>query len=226
MIAEIFPEFYDIRGRKSFRPGGSQRRAGFRPTFPIGRNFTQPLKFQARDLAEMRKFLVSCRYSKRRAEAETDYWQPPEEFEQTRTGDCVDFALWVWRQVVGMGYEARFVGGRAGKYGAGHAWVTFEKDGRSYLLEPQLRFVGLRMPRVSTLRYHPLTSVTWNGRKASFYQHEERRSDPPLSLVPALVGEWLQIWFRFWRRTLPLIVVGLVRRVFLGKLRERLSLET
>jgi hypothetical protein len=29
-------------------------------------------------------------------------------------------------------------GGQAGKLREGHAWVTFEKDGRFYLLEPRL----------------------------------------------------------------------------------------
>ena len=35
-----------------------------------------------------------------------------------------------------MGYEARFVVGRAGKYGAGHAWVTFVDNQKGYLFGP------------------------------------------------------------------------------------------
>ena len=32
-----------------------------------------------------------------------------------------------------MRFRARFVGGKAGKFGAGHAWVTFEKNGKYFL---------------------------------------------------------------------------------------------
>src|SRR2546422_7215848 len=215
MIAELFPEFYDVQGRKVLRPGGSQRRSGFRPTFPMGRNLTQPLKYKCSNFTEMRKFLAACRYRSGRLE-KRHYWQPPEEFEETKTGNCVDFALWTWRQLVGMGYPARFVVGKAGKFGEGHAWVTFEKDGKFHLLEPQMWPVGLRMPRISTLRYHPATSVACDRDKLSYYVHEKRDSDLALRMLPALVREWLSIWIRFWIRTITKIVLGVSRRIFSG----------
>jgi hypothetical protein len=38
-----------------------------------------------------------------------DYWQPPEDFEKRKKGDCEDFALWTWRQLLDMGYGAPLV---------------------------------------------------------------------------------------------------------------------
>jgi hypothetical protein len=221
MIVEIFPQLYDVHGRKVFRPRGFQRRRGFRPTFPMARNLTQPLKTTCANFSEMRKFLATCRPSRAEKSDKRDYWQPPDEFEVTRTGDCVDFALWAWRQVLAMGYQARFAGGKAGKFGEGHAWVTFEKEGRFYLLEPQRWPLGLRMPRVATLRYHPLVSVGWDGEKVSYFEHEKRDAEPPLRELPGLVAEWLSIWIRFWVRVAPRIPLVLARRMFRRKPKKR-----
>jgi hypothetical protein len=207
MIAEIFPEHYDIHGRRVLNPGTRMRRFGFRPTAPMGSYLTQPLATRCKDFTEVRQFLSTCRGQNMSEFERRDHWQPPEEFEKTHTGDCVDFGLWAWRQILGMGYPARFVGGISGKYGEGHAWVTFEKDGRHFLLEPQLWIVGLRMPRISTLRYHPKASVGWDGKKILYFDHEDRDTEPSFQIVPSLVAEWLFIWSRFWFRfgyTFPL----------------------
>jgi hypothetical protein len=220
MIAELFPHLYDVHGRKVFRPGRSEQRTGFRPTFPMARNLTQPLKCRCSTLDEIREFLLTCRRSDADPFAKRDYWQPPEELEKTRTGDCVDLALWTWRQLLEMGYAARFTGGKAGRYGEGHAWVTFEKDGKFYLLEPQLSLLGLRMPRISTLRYHPTTSVAWDGEKISYYAHEKRDTEPPLRILPGLVWEWIAIWIPFWARTIPRILIAIARRIPLGRIRR------
>jgi hypothetical protein len=214
MIAEIFPEFYDVHGRRILHPGTSLRRKGFRPTSPMGSNLTQPLKHKCSDFDEMRRFLCTCRAAEMQHRKGRDYWQPPEEFEKTKTGDCVDFALWFWRQLLDMGYAARFTGGKAGKFGAGHAWVTFEKDGKFYLLEPQRWPLGIHMPRLSTLRYHPAISVAWDGKKIVFFEHEERDTNPPFRKLPVLIGEWLLIWGLFWIRVIPRIPRLLAKRIF------------
>jgi hypothetical protein len=52
-----------------------------------------------------------------------------------------------------LGYDARFVWGQHGRYGIGHAWVGFSKDGEHFLVEPQLSRVGDRLPQLTTLRY-------------------------------------------------------------------------
>ncbi|MHB8653587.1 MAG: transglutaminase domain-containing protein [Terriglobia bacterium] len=179
----------------------------------MGRNLTHPLKHPCANFREMQKFLLTCRWVDPRHREVGDYWQPPEEFEESRKGDCADFALWAWRQVLDMGIPARFVTGSAFKFGGGHAWVTFEKDGKSFLLEPQRRTIGLKLPRISTLTYHPETSVAWDGKKISYYIHEKRNTDPPISCLPALVWEWILIWGRFWIWALPRIPLALARTI-------------
>jgi Transglutaminase-like domain len=218
MIAQLFPEFYDVEGHKVFSPGRKQRRAGFRPTLPMGRNLTAPLEVHCKNLEEVRQFLRGCHaqdIGRKHKKDRSDHWQPPEEFEQTRAGDCVDFALWTWRQLLDMGYKARFTGGRAGKFGEGHAWVTFEKDGKFYLLEPQFWPLGLRMSVLSALRYHPITSVGWDGEKISYYAHENRRGEPPFSRLPTLFLEWIAIWGGFWLKFLPLLPFRIARNIVL-----------
>jgi len=98
------------------------RRFGFRPTAPMGSYLTQPLQTKCKDFAEMRQFLFSCRWRDHAGGSKARSLAAAEEFEETKTGDCVDFGLWAWRQVLAMGYPARFVGGKSGKYGEGHAW--------------------------------------------------------------------------------------------------------
>lgn len=108
-----------------------------------------------------------------------------------------NFSLWTWREFLAMGYDARFVAGRHGRYGIGHAWVTFKKDGKRYLVEPQLRFVGETFPRLSTLRYQPKFSVAWDGEKVSFYSHGPSKMElSPRVLIP-LIPEWIWGWSRF-----------------------------
>ena len=211
MIAEIFPELYDIPRRRVLNPGANARRMGFRPTAPMGSFATAPLEMQCGNFAEMREYLMNCRWQDMRETQRRDHWQPPDEFEKTRVGDCADFGLWTWRQMLGMEYVVRFVVGRSGKFGAGHAWVTFEKDGRHFLVEPQLRPLGLRMPRISTLRYRPKVSVVWDGKKIQYFEHEDRSTDPPLRILPALLAEWLLIWAGFWIQFLYKVLIGLPR---------------
>jgi hypothetical protein len=211
MMAEIFPALYDVHGRRVLNPGANARQMGFRPTAPMGSFATDPLETECKNLEEMRKFLMTCRGRNMHATQSRDHWQAPSQFEKTKAGDCVDFGLWAWRQVLAMGYPARFVGGKSGKFGEGHAWVTFEKNGRHFLVEPQLRPLGLRMPRISTLRYHPKVSVVWDGKKIQYFEHEDRSTDPPLRLLPALLAEWLLIWAGFWIQFLYKVSIGLPR---------------
>ena len=71
-----------------------------------------------------------------------DYWQHPRTFEQIRRGDCEDHAVWAWRKLVELGYDADLVAGRCLPWTPGaedsertHAWVMFRRDGASYLFE-------------------------------------------------------------------------------------------
>jgi hypothetical protein len=192
------PELYDISGRKVFRPD-SRRHSGFRPTFPIGRFLTQPLKHSCPDLLELRNFLTHCKYiSDEEQFGERDYWQAPEQFEESKKGDCEDFALWAWRQLLQMGYEARFVVGRASRYGDGHAWVTFQKDNKFFLLESLNSGLGLWLPRLSVIRYTPKFSVTWDGDKISYFEHQDKKFNLSPQRTAVLIGEWLLFWLGFW----------------------------
>ncbi len=198
LIAEILPGAYDVEGRKVFRPD-SHRHSGFRPTFPMGRFLSQPLQHPCSNFAEMRRFLAGCRYvSDENQFGRKDYWQPPEQFEEGKKGDCDDFSLWAWRQLIQMGYETRFVTGMVGRYREGHAWVTFKKDGKYFLLEPLSWPVGLWQPRLSIIRYKPKFSVTWDGEKITYYEHQDKKFDVPLPQIVFLCGEWLFFWTRLW----------------------------
>ena len=209
MIAEIFPDAYDIQGRPTFRPDKLRRRR-FPSTFPVGRYVSQPLQVQCRSLEDLRQFLRTCRaVSDEEQFGREDYWMPPEEFENARKGDCEDFAIYAWRQLLEMGYRARFVAGVIREDAAGHAWVTFEDRGRHFLLEPQERFLGLHFPRLDTLQYKPMISVEWDGERPHFFSHRERQFFPPFAALPSLILEWL--WFRV--RMLSLAAYWVARRI-------------
>ena len=193
MIAAIIPQAYDAAGRQVSDP--FTRRKGPHPTFPIGRYVSQPLSVECKTIADVRNFLVGCRYvSDEELFGKRDYWQPPEDFEKRREGDCEDFALWTWRQLLSMGCDARFVGGAAGRYGAGHAWVEYFEGGKCYLLEPLACKMGYTLPRLSTLRYEPRVSVSWDGRTLKYFSHKKATSVIPWSTIVPLVPEYLFFW--------------------------------
>jgi hypothetical protein len=211
MIAEISPDSYDAFGRKVLRP--DLRRKGIRPTFPMGRYVSQPLSVKCQSIEDIRRFLSTCKgVSDKEQFDQDDYWQPPEQFEQTKQGDCDDFALWTWRQFLALGYDARFVAGRHGRYGIGHAWVEFFEHGKCFLVEPQLRGIRKRLPRLTALRYHPKMSVAWDGSKISFYSHEHRKYEPNFLQMISLGSEWLAFWGLFWLKTFPRVPLAVYRR--------------
>jgi len=209
MVAETISVAYDGVGRLVSRPS-KKRYPFFNPTFPMGTYLSQPLSIQCENLEEVRLFLAQCRYVTDQEQFnQRDYWMPPQEFEKRKKGDCDDFALWTWRQLLSMGYEARFVVGEAGRYGNGHAWVTFAENGRTFLVESMIAWVESKLPRLSTLRYQPGVSVSWDGDRLRYYEHEKRIYDLSLREMLPLVCEWLPWWVRsgtkgyyFWGRYL------------------------
>jgi len=207
MIAEVFRDSYDATGRAVFRPS-KHRYAKVSPNSPMGRHVTQPLSVLCGDLNEVRQFLLTCRYiSDSRQFGRADYWMPPEEFERRRQGDCDDFALWTWRQMMNLGYATRFVYGRAGRYGEGHARVTFERDGRTFIVESLAAWLGSTLPRLSTIRYQPIASVSWDGGTLRYYEH--RPQGTPVSFVD--VTPHIPEWVAYWLRTRALICARLCR---------------
>jgi Bacterial transglutaminase-like cysteine proteinase BTLCP len=213
MIAEILPEAYDAVGHQVSQP--FSRRKTPHPTFPIGRYISQPLTVRCKDIAELRTFLVGCKYvSDKELFGKEDYWQPPEDFEKRKKGDCEDFALWTWRQLLEMGYDARFIGGSTGRYGSGHAWVEYIREGKWYLLEPQYCIVGDMMPRLSTLRYVPKLSVSWDGKTLRYFAHKKPTAPIGWKQLTPLVSEYLIFWSWYWVRNsyrFPKIAWNLLR---------------
>jgi Bacterial transglutaminase-like cysteine proteinase BTLCP len=200
MIAEIIPEAYDALGKQVSQP--FLRRRGLRPTFPMGRYVSQPLAIHCQNIEEVRQFLRTCRVvSDEALFGKREYWQPPEEFERRKAGDCEDFSLWTWRQLMALGFDARMVFGRHGRYGIGHAWVEFLQEGKCFLVEPQARSLGLHLPRLSTLAYDPMFSVAWDVDEIRYYAHKKPDSSH-LSwiFILRLIPEWVSIWGWFWLR--------------------------
>jgi hypothetical protein len=199
VIAETIPEAYDATGRQVSQP--FLRRRGPHPTFPMGRYVSQPLSVKCNTIHDVRQFLRGCEYvSDKDLFDKDEYWQPPEEFEQRKKGDCEDFALWTWRQLLELGYDARFIGGSCGRYGEGHAWVEYFQDGKCFLVEPLFRKIGAAMPRLSTLRYAPKLSVSWDGKTLRYFAHRDRTSQSNWRLLAPLVWEYLLFWCWFWLR--------------------------
>ena len=193
MIAEIIPEAYDAAGKQVSQPFGKRRSP--HSTFPMGRYISQPLTVQCRTIGDVRNFLLTCKYvSDEELFGKRDYWQPPEDFEKRRKGDCEDYALWTWRQLLNMGYDARFVGGQAGRYGAGHAWVEYFQNGKCFLLEPLYCRVGFTIPILSTLRYEPRFSVAWDGQRLRYFAHKKPKSSIEWSSLILLIPEYLVFW--------------------------------
>jgi Bacterial transglutaminase-like cysteine proteinase BTLCP len=220
MIAEIIPEAYDAPGKQVSQPFIQRKR--FHPTFPIGRYVSQPLAVRCQNLEDIRKFLWTCRaVSDKKQFGKEDYWLPPDEFEKRRRGDCEDFSFWTWRQLIEMGLDARIVFGRHGRYGIGHAWTMFQQDGKWFLLEPQARFLGMRLPRLSTLRYEPKYSIAWDRQTLRYYAHRAGSSHPRLSFLATLLPEWLAIWGWYWLRIIVRLPYTLPRAFWRTAKRKR-----
>jgi hypothetical protein len=167
----------------------------------MGRYISQPLTVRCQTILDLREFLLGCEYVSDKDQFDKDdYWQPPEDFEQRKKGDCDDFALWTWRQLLQMGYDARFIGGSCGRYGEGHAWVEYFQDGKCFLVEPLFRKIGTTMPRLRTLRYAPKLSVSWDGKTLKYFAHKDGGFHLDWRQLAPLVWEYLVFWCWFWLR--------------------------
>lgn len=230
MIAEIIPEIYDATGKQVSQP--FHGRKGLHPTFPMGRYVSRPLTVHCNTIREIRTFLAGCTYvSDKELFGQREYWQPPDDFEKRKKGDCEDFAFWTWRQLLDMGYDARFVGGSCGRYGEGHAWVEYFQDGKCYLAESLARKIGDTLPRLSTYRYSPKVSISWDGKTLRYFSHKKPESTLRWQTMSPLLWEYFWFWSWTWLRIslpLPRIVWNILRKsVFkrehwsLGKRREQ-----
>lgn len=163
--------------------GLRRRRSTIDNTHPWNRYFNRPLKRHVSSLFEAARFLTGCKYlSDRRSRSRDDHWEPPDEFEQRRRGDCDDHAVWAWRVLTDLGYQARLVLGQL--LGESHAWVQIEVNGRAYLVEPTSKYKS--WPSVQG--YEPQWSVLRVAPEGfAFFQHlqqdeshDDRRSPQPV----------------------------------------------
>jgi hypothetical protein len=131
-----------------------------------------------RSLDELRDWLVGCEYV-RDPELfhEADFWQHPRTFEQLRRGDCEDHALWAWRKLLELGYDADLVSGRCLPWQpgvpeaeGGHVWVVFRRDGQTYLLEAvsKSRERIIRLLDEARAEYRPEYGVDRQRRRFAF----------------------------------------------------------
>ncbi len=173
----------------------TKRHRWFAPHAPLTAYLLSPSTVACSSLEDLRAFLSRCRYVADEDQfGVPDFWMTPVEFEKSRRGDCEDFALWSWVKLLALGYDARFVCGRAGRYGAAHAWVTYRLQQRVFILEPQLAVLAGFFPRLSTLRYEPALSVAWDGSRLHFFTHSHTPVSTSVLTLATLVPEWAGFW--------------------------------
>lgn len=122
---------------------------------------------------EIEAWLRQCKYIRDHVQFEdNDVWIHPVDFEQGRQGDCEDHALWAWRKLIQLNYSAEFVVGYVQNHFGDdgyHAWVTFEENGRNYLLEATAKTSTMILPlETQTKKYRPLFSVDKNFKTYQF----------------------------------------------------------
>jgi len=96
-------------------------------------------KVKVDSLDQLCDWLLGFRYIPDRVKKGVrDHWSHPDEFEYERSGDCEDYALWAWRKLKEMRYDAEFTVGKwlhaDGRVGT-HAWVIVFSANERYLLE-------------------------------------------------------------------------------------------
>ena len=129
------------------------------------------------DLDAVCEWLLSCEYVRDPdLFNESDFWQHPRTFERLRRGDCEDHALWAWRKLVELGYDADLVSGRCLPWTPGdahersHVWVIFRRDGDVFLLEAVAKDRGRivrPLPEVAA-KYRPEYGVDHKRQRFTF----------------------------------------------------------
>jgi hypothetical protein len=142
-------------------------------THPWNRYFNRPLRRKPTTLHDLARFLSGCRYlSDRRSRSRDDYWEPPDEFEIRRKGDCDDHAVYAWRVLTDLGYATRLILGEF--RGECHAWVHVAVHGRYYLIEPTWKHRGWPSPA----DFKPLWSIQKIGQEFAFFHHGSYKPHP------------------------------------------------
>lgn len=120
----------------------------------------KPLQFKAKSIADIDLWINKATYvSDERLFNTADFWQLPVDFEQNKTGDCEDFALWVWVQLLRLRINARFVIGGLFSTEINHAWVQLylRNEIRVFECTPQQNNVSISVRNAP--EYFPIFSI-------------------------------------------------------------------
>lgn len=132
--------------------------------------YTRSSRVDVSSIEEVMQWLLGCEYVTDFEQFNVrDHWQHPSDFEDTRKGDCEDFALWAWRKLVELGHDAEFMVGKwlhDGRAGT-HAWVFLRHEGREYVFESTGRSPERILKEYSSARdsYVPFAAVDSQMRK-------------------------------------------------------------
>ncbi len=103
---------------------------------------------------DVARWLRGCRFEDDHA---GDSWRHPAEMERFRFGDCEDHALWAWRKLTELGFDAELVVGQRTTW---HAWVHVTIDGERHLFETTLKSEPMIWPLADKLgEYEPRYGV-------------------------------------------------------------------
>jgi hypothetical protein len=117
-------------------------------------------------------WLAGCTYQSDREQFGRQHWQHLIEFEQRRVGDCDDYALWAWRKLIELGFDARLVVGWClpiEDRGAGHVWVLYRNAGVAYIFDgTALPDRMIRRFDEAKTEYRPEYAVNSRGERYSY----------------------------------------------------------
>ena len=131
---------------------------------------------RARSIDDIVDWLRGCEYvSDLEQFHECDRWQAPCAFEQSRRGDCEDFALWAWRKLAEIGVDAEFYVGRMEcddepDRDRQHAWVVYRAGLEAFLFEPAAGTADAMIRRLSDVQddYVPHFAVNRRFKTSAF----------------------------------------------------------
>jgi predicted transglutaminase-like cysteine proteinase len=128
-----------------------------------------PLDFQAKSINQIDEWISNGKYiSDERLYGESDKWQIPSEFEKIKAGDCEDFALWTWVQLLRMNINARFMLGGLYSEDLNHAWVCIYGSGGVKIFECTPSEFNAPIDIRNAPEYMPVLSI---DRSLIWYSH-------------------------------------------------------
>ena len=128
-----------------------------------------PLAFQAENMRQIDDWINRAVYvPDERLYGEADRWQIPTVFERIRQGDCEDFALWVWAQLMRMNIDARFMLGGLFSDDLNHAWVCIYGRGGVEIFECTPSRFNVPIRAENAPEYRPILSI---DKSLTWYDH-------------------------------------------------------